>query len=61
MTHPEEHALYLTDRRAWAEYVAPNWRRMLLALTGEAKQELKDKAKSPELRAAIRALAELPA
>ena len=55
MSHADEFALYLDDRRAWAEYVAPNWRRMLSELTGEAKAALWAMA-GDELRAALQAL-----
>lgn len=55
MTGTEEYRLYHADRPAWAEYVAPNWARMLSERAGEAKRALWELA-GAELRAAVTAL-----
>lgn len=51
----EEHELYLTDRRAWAKYIAPKWGKMLEA-ADEAERRRLWRIAGPELKAEIRAL-----
>lgn len=53
----EEHKLYLTDRWAWAQYVAPKWARTL-EKADEAEKRMLWRIAGPELKAAIRALRE---
>lgn len=55
MTPHDEHKLYLRDRRAWAQYVAPKWARMLAKADKPEKERLW-RCAGPELKAAIRAL-----
>lgn len=57
MTPLDEHTLYLTDRRAWAEYVAPRRAEMLKQASETEKSRLW-RSFGPESRAAIRALKE---
>ena len=51
----DEHLLYLRDRLAWAEYVAPRRAKMLAEASPEDKHQLWN-AFGPESRAALRAL-----
>ena len=55
MTPHDEHLLYLRDRQAWAEYVAPRRAKMLAEATPEEKRRLWG-AFGQESREAIRAL-----
>ena len=55
MTPHDEHKLYLRDRRAWAQYVAPKWAQML-AKADDAEKRMLWRIAGPELKAAIRAL-----
>lgn len=55
MTPGQEHALYLRDRRAWAQYVAPKWARTLAKADEEEKRRLWRIA-GPELKDALREL-----
>lgn len=55
MTPHDEHALYLRDRWAWAQYVAPKWARTL-AKADEAEKRRLWRIAGPELKAEIRAL-----
>ena len=55
MTPHDEHKLYLRDRRAWAQYVAPKWARTL-AKADDAEKRMLWRIAGPELKAAIRAL-----
>lgn len=52
MTPHDEYLLYLRDRKAWAEYVAPNWKRML-ERADEAEKRRLWRIAGPELKAAI--------
>jgi hypothetical protein len=56
VTPIEEHTLYLTDRAAWAAYVAPCWVE-ILKQSDEAERRRTWAMACPELRDAIRALA----
>jgi hypothetical protein len=56
MNHTEEYELYLTDREAWARYVAPKWVEMLKAANPAEKRALWNAA-GPELRAELNRLA----
>ena len=51
--------LHQTDRRAWAAFVAPTWRIVLTCADPEPKRELWARM-DPELKAALKALAEQP-
>ena len=55
MTPHDEHKLYLRDRRAWAQYVAPKWARAL-AKVDEAEKRLLWRIAGPELKDALRAM-----
>ena len=55
MTPMQEHRLYLTDRWAWAKYVAPKWIKTLEA-ADEAERRRLWRIAGPELKAEIRAL-----
>ena len=57
MDHNAERHLYETDRRAWAQHVAPNWTAMLRTADAERFEFLRNAA-SPELRRAVWALAD---
>lgn len=52
MTPEQEHALYLRDRHAWAEYVAPRRAKRLAESSPEERRRIWD-ATGPELRAAL--------
>lgn len=55
MTPHDEHALYLRDKWAWAQYVAPKWARTL-AKADEAEKRRLWRIAGPELKDALRAL-----
>ena len=55
MTPHDEHALYLRDRWAWAQYVAPKWAQTL-AKADEAEKRRLWRIAGPELKCALRAL-----
>lgn len=55
MTPHDEHALYLRDRWAWAQYVAPKWARTL-EKADEAEKRRLWRIAGPELKAALRDL-----
>ena len=55
MTPMQEHKLYLTDRWAWAKYIAPKWVKRMEA-ADEAERRRLWRIAGPELKAEIRAL-----
>lgn len=55
MKPAEEHKLYLKNRWAWAQYVAPKWAQTL-ANADEAEKRRLWRIAGPELKAALRAL-----
>jgi hypothetical protein len=55
MDHEAEHGLYISDRAAWAQYVATRWAKMLRESDETRRRELW-KLAGQELRAAIKAL-----
>lgn len=55
MTPIQEHKLYLADRWAWAQYVAPKWARTL-EKADEAEKRRLWRIAGPELKAALRDL-----
>lgn len=56
MTPHDELSLYMTNRAAWAEHVAPRWKALLQAAEGAEKDRLWQLA-GPELHTALRRLA----
>lgn len=55
MTPHDEHKLYLANRPAWAQYVAPKWARTL-AKADEAEKRRLWQIAGPELKDALREL-----
>lgn len=55
MTPHDEHKLYLRDRLAWAQYVAPKWAKAMEKVD-EAEKRMLWRIAGPELKDALRAL-----